>query len=400
MERGDAEVVSEIPSNPAAEKAVIGCLLSGTSPFLVPLRDEHFCSPDLQHILRACRDLAHKGINPDLTSVTARLQSVGTLDHAGGPGAVTELLRPEACNAGEAVLRYYFEELEDCRQTREVYCIAKRLLPDLRERRITPFEFEARLRDALGSSTAPASTTGEELLKIVKAENANNRTPKMRLGIPKLDCFLEGGVLPGELFVVAGDTGTGKTACLIQICSQAAMNGTKVLYFSLEMKKEQVFKRLASASFSTTQNSEEFGLQLERAAQLPVSYHDDLSDLVHIQAAISSEVKSHGDVLVVVDYLQLVNDKADSRELAMSNIARTFKSIALHNDVALVTASQVNEDGRLRESRAIGHHADAVLAIDKSGILVRKFRRGPSGVKFPCTLNGSLSRFEEQRHTR
>lgn len=396
MEGGDGAGMRETPSNRPAEEAVISCILSGASPFLLPLREQHFFSPDLQLIFHACSDLADRGIRPDLMAVTAELQSCGRLDDAGGPGAVADLLRAETSNSGEAVFRYYFEQLEGIRQTRDVYCLAKRLLPDLPDRRVTAADFVAKLGDALGASATCTSQSAEELLQDMKKEEGNSSgTPRMRFGIPKLDHFLDGGVLPGELFVLAGDTGTGKTAGLIQICAEAALSDVKALYFSLEMKNKEVFKRLASASFSTAQKCEDFSLQLERAAQLPVSFRDDLSDLADIRAAISSAVRAKGIKLVIVDYLQLVNDKAETRELAMSNIARTLKSVALREDVALVTASQVNEDGRLRESRAIGHHADAVLGVDKSGIFVNKFRRGPSGAKFPCTLNGSLSRFEE-----
>ena len=61
---------------------------------------------------------------------------------------------------------------------------------------------------------------------------------------------------------------------------------------------------------------------------------------------------------------------------------------------AVVTASQLNDEGLLRESRAIGQNADAVLIIDGDNILIDKNRRGPRDVAVPVNLRGDISRFE------
>ena len=388
--------MSEIPSNRPAEEAVIGCILSGISPFLAPLRARHFASPDLQHIFHGCCDLANRGVRSDFISVTTHLQSIGRLEDVGGPGAVADLVRGETCSAGEALFRYYFQQLEACRQTREVSLCAKRLLPDLDSFRIEASEYLTSINEALGASEVYASKSAEDLVHEIEEEGLDTASmAAMPFGIAALDLSLGGGVLPGELFVVAGETGRGKTACLIQICAQAALKGTKVLYVSLEMKSTEIFKRLVSASFSTAQDSTNFASSLQQARKLSVSIRDDLSDLADIRGAIFSEAKANAIELVVVDYLQLVAAEAETRELAMSSIARTLKSIALRCKIAVVTASQLNEKGQLRESRAIGHHADAVISINGSSVSLVKFRRGPSGVIIPCTLNGSLSRFEE-----
>jgi replicative DNA helicase len=93
--------------------------------------------------------------------------------------------------------------------------------------------------------------------------------------------------------------------------------------------------------------------------------------------------------------------KADNREQAISELARRLKLTSLKANCAVLTASQLNEEGRLRESRAIGHHADSVLAIrhteGSSLIAVDKNRRGQRGVTLPVTMRGDISRFEEVR---
>ena len=64
-----------------------------------------------------------------------------------------------------------------------------------------------------------------------------------------------------------------------------------------------------------------------------------------------------------------------------------------------MSASQLNDDGKLRESRAIGHHADHVLNIvhekSNSNIMIEKNRRGARGLAFPVVMRGEISRFEQ-----
>ena len=104
--------------------------------------------------------------------------------------------------------------------------------------------------------------------------------------------------------------------------------------------------------------------------------------------------------MIIVDYLQIVSmPKADNREQAISELTRRLKLTALKSQSLVVTASQLNDDGKLRESRAIGHHADHALFIihekNNSSIVVEKNRRGARGVGFPVVMRGEISRFEQ-----
>ena len=82
-------------------------------------------------------------------------------------------------------------------------------------------------------------------------------------------------------------------------------------------------------------------------------------------------------------------------EQAIAAVARKLKNLALGCGCAVFTASQLNEEGKLRESRAIGHHADFVVSISSGTLVVVKNRRGPPNVSIPVKLRGELGRFEE-----
>ena len=72
----------------------------------------------------------------------------------------------------------------------------------------------------------------------------------------------------------------------------------------------------------------------------------------------------------MVDYLQLLEDegrKGGTREEIIANISRRLKRTAIKSKKAIITASQLNDNNQLRESRAIGQDADHILFLEKVG---------------------------------
>jgi len=117
-------------------------------------------------------------------------------------------------------------------------------------------------------------------------------------------------------------------------------------------------------------------------------------------------LKTKHDVkLIVVDYLQLVGaaeaGRDANRERQVAAVSHRLKTLAHELDVVVLALSQLNDQGLLRESRAIGQDADVVLMIvppksekQPHEILVRKHRNGQSGVYVPVTFHGGQMRFE------
>jgi len=98
---------------------------------------------------------------------------------------------------------------------------------------------------------------------------------------------------------------------------------------------------------------------------------------------------------VIVDYVQRVrHTKADTREQAVAEVTSRLKSLALQSGCAVLTASQLNKQGDVRESAAIEFDSDIVLKITEEGILCQKFRRGAANFIVAVTMQGSLGRFD------
>ena len=101
--------------------------------------------------------------------------------------------------------------------------------------------------------------------------------------------------------------------------------------------------------------------------------------------------------LVVVDYLQLVRGNRSSRESREEEVARVsggLKQLAKALRCPVISASQLNDNNQVRESRAIEQDCDALLFIAEDGIKVGKMRNGRRDQVLPLALDGVHQQFK------
>ena len=249
----------------------------------------------------------------------------------------------------------------------------------------------------LSSLDEQINVLADEFERMVKPE-------RFSTGIPDLDHALGGGIERGEVMVVGGETSSGKSVLLLMAALEAILCDKPCSIFSLEMTAVSVLKRMSCnytstalkslADYPTPQEKDEaaraIGFLRTKGHLLSIPPENDI-------AGIESFCRAQKPGLIVVDYLQLVQcSEGDNREQQVSAICRRLKNLAEQCGSAVITASQLNDDGRLRESRAIGQHADHVLLIgsESSSLTISKNRRGPAGQKFNAVFRGDLSRFE------
>ena len=237
----------------------------------------------------------------------------------------------------------------------------------------------------------------------------------MPTGVEGLD-EQTGGLSKNQLWVVGAQTSRGKTVLMFQMMAALLMAKKHVLLVSLETDAELVHARIAANMLSIPMSKilNTHPVKITEQIRDRLQDHDDklrADKLLHISdssqitlesiSAQAERLKAQGYPLdcIVVDYIQLVtltniNNKARHEQVA--EVTRTLKQIAKRYQCPVITATQLNDDGRVRESRAISHDADVMLMIgdDSESILIQKNRNGQRGHVLPLSLNGEYQRFQ------
>ena len=270
--------------------------------------------------------------------------------------------------------------------------------------------------------------------QVTEAAERKERITGLPTGFTKLD-RMTAGLKSGELIIVAGRPGMGKTAFGLNVALHAcAAREVPVAVFSLEMAKEELARRLLCSEarvdggrMRTGMLSREDWTRLTSAAGSLTNmslFIDDTPALsvMELRGKARRLKAEHGLGLVVVDYLQLMRagTKVESREKEVSEISRSLKALAKELEIPVVALSQLNrgvesrsgKDKRpqladLRESGAIEQDADVILFIFReefynrddpelrglAEVIIGKQRAGPVGI-VKCRFFHEYTRFE------
>lgn len=222
---------------------------------------------------------------------------------------------------------------------------------------------------------------------------------KFRTGVGPLDQTL-GGLRPGQVTIIAGRPGDGKSVMLAQIGLNFAKQNRPVSLVSLEMEDVEFADRLLATV-------EEHDLR-----GLPIYVADTVFDWSNIAAACRLSVKRYKSQLLVVDYLQLIEGAKNkqSREQEVSAVSRGLKRLAKELKVPIICGAQLNRNAAkqakptladLRESGSIEQDSDNVIFLYKddsdSGLHVVDVAKHRGGKKetHRMKLNGPKFMFEE-----
>lgn len=188
---------------------------------------------------------------------------------------------------------------------------------------------------------------------------------------------------------------------------------TGVLVISLEMPASQIIDRLVARLGNVSLRSLAEGIKTEGELQgmqkaLNVLHksdliiRDDLYDIGSICSVARAMSKSSMGLRVMfVDYIQLVRcelGKDATREREVAEVSRSLRLLGLELGCLVIGITQLNEQGKARESRAIQQDATCILAIEIDGEESRKVsipfqRNGPCGVSTHLRFNGRTASF-------
>lgn len=417
--------VKSLPQSQEAESGLLGsCLIDNSiiGDLVQNITPNHFFSPANKAIYEEAVTLWSEGQKFDLITFTQTLNDKHVLDKVGGVSYVTSLFTsvPNGSNA-----EYYKEILKDKYLLRKIisYCSIAESKAYNAQDDVDGLlsEVQSKILALSDTKSKEAPTMHELAMEAVdefeRAYAEKGKIPGLSTGLIDLDRQL-GGMRPGQLITVAADTSQGKTALALNIVEHLAIN-EKVHcgIISLEMSAQELTQRLIGSNgkidlhkmFTFGGVESDFSKitqAVDRIAKAPIFIRDD-SDVDSMKLrGIARTLKHEHDIkCLAVDYIQLLTPGTttdENRERAMSAAAQALKQIAKELKIVVIALSQVNEHGKLRESRAIGHHSDAVMTIkhdeDEPGLAhinVNKNRTGPIG-SVSVTFLKHFARFENR----
>ena len=276
-----------------------------------------------------------------------------------------------------------------------------------------------------GLSKLEVSGTYEPVILSDIPDSQFERSNSMELGFSQIhDLRLE----PGAMIVVAGRPSMGKSSFCFSVALNRAVDGTRVLVFSMEMPQRQVIHRLVSMyehlelSRITDGEPEAKKRALDsKVRTLPV-FIDDSSALTPAQmrARIRYAIRKYDIQLIIIDYLQLMRvENHQNQYESTTEISGSIKSMAKDFNLPVMVACQLNRAlesknekeptmSDLRGSGAIEQDADMVLfpfrpaVYDKSiaanpseaHLIVGKNRQGNCGKPRRLRWSGSYTLFD------
>jgi replicative DNA helicase len=262
------------------------------------------------------------------------------------------------------------------------------------------------------------------LLTDMLEARAQGEEAAMSTGYESLDSLTSGGFRGGELITIAARTSVGKSSFAENIAENIAKRFKSVLYFNLEMSPKKMLERFAKrqhrlslgAYIDGPTEEEDIRAMYEIAemrSNMPLTLvNDGRATTASIWAITNQHIIRHGKIdLIVVDYLQLVNDKqsrSGSEVQRIGHMMVSLKALAREHDVPLVLISQLNRNVEhrggepelydLRDSGSIEQDSDIVILmwIDEDGNVqakIGKQRDGPRDVKLHLDFDGASFTF-------
>ncbi len=439
-----------LPQDIEAEKSLLGAILisDGTLPEVLSIvRPNDFYEDRHRIIYSAMLSLydSHKPV--DLLTLTAELKSTKQLKEVGGGTYLAELSNyvPAASHA-----KAYAEIIEKASTRRRLINAGNQIVSKA-------YQEDANVDDLVGSAERELFEVSDKIVKsdytamnemladafdrIEELHKNKGALRGLKTGFRDID-KKTAGFQKGDLIIIGARPAMGKTTFAQNLAYNiASINNRGVLFFSMEMAKNEIVDRMISDVAGVDNwkirtgnlSDEEFAKITDALAEMdeiPI-YIDDTSSMtiMELRNKARRAMHDHNIGIVIVDYLQLIQGSdryKGNRVQEVTEISRGLKILARELEIPVIALAQLSrgvtgrDDPRpvlsdLRESGSIEQDADLVMFLHRpdyykqnddnyeptniTELLIAKHRHGAIG-KIELYFHPELLRFMSLDKTR
>lgn len=346
------------------EQQILGSMLTNVESCLLVkeynIKANDFYYTYHQELFKAITKVFNSEYKVDLILILHYLKDNDLLQKVKSVTYVTELSTSIASTVN---LEHYLKILKTYRQKRESLELAKFInsnlhqdIEDLKQ------NITKRISNIMNNTQEDTSEQqGMEYLEILE-RRIRGEEAAIKTGLRELDENIS-GLYPGDLVSIFAFSGVGKTTLATQIALNNLNIGKKVLFFSLEMAKEQVRGRIISnhsdVLFKHLKTGELSDNELSRVIKsndflsinnkLFISEEDSLSNIIN---KIQLECMKDNVDIVFVDYVGLINtgDRTQKDHERVAECTRVFKKIAKDFKKPIVILAQGKQESASKMS--------------------------------------------------
>jgi replicative DNA helicase len=373
------------PQDTDAERAVLGAVLIDNEAYHnAELTPDMFYRRAHRRIWSTFGDILHRGEPCDLVTLKNELTRIDAVEEVGGVSNLVTIINEVATSAN---VKSHAAIIRDKALRRALIKQSQQIIQGAFEGDDT--------NDLLAMFTPPDMAHDSGIVSISEVAEAAYREIEHRMnnrhalsgfdtGYPQLNQAID-GIQFGDLTIVAGATGMGKTAYAGPIARRVARNNG-AHQINLEMSNPSLYKRDVSA---------ETGIELWKIRRGMISrdelkiiadmVRDDLSLKLTYERQPANKLASiltactraarNGAKLIVIDNLSLMdNDSKHNHAVNVGNMTKALKQFALRNNIAILLLCQLNRAANtrtnkrptlsdLRDSGQIEQDADVIIFL-------------------------------------
>lgn len=420
----DAEtiVIASILQNPGLIHSVNG------------LRSFMFSSNTHISMFSEMESLLEKQLLPDPSILLASMEAKGTLDSSGGKKYIESLLGKEVnTDAFSEFVKIVIESFK----ARNLISIAS----GIKKENLTSENVDDYIRSVKNSldnligvrNNVDAVHISDVVKDTYDEIIARTKNPGVRgttWGVSSLD-MATGGKAPGDLWVIGGRPGQGKTAIVCNSIYHDGLEGIPSLLIEREMRTQELMERLICIDTGIPNTNIRLGMinqdesekihnSLSKLKKLPIYLDTNYraSDPYYVEFVVNKFRNKFGIQNVYLDYIQLLADRDDNQTQEIGKLTRLFKIMSNELGICSVLLSQLNrnlesrEDKRpllsdMKQSGALEEDTDYVIGLYRDehynreskakGLMeyiVLKNRNGPTGI-VTIKFDGATSKVSE-----